>query len=111
MESWPDVQIDVENTCSTTSKESSSVKSVKIKKLANSQINIGLQMTSGQIKQELATEVNDKHNQMNHRQLGSLIQVTPEMMVKGVQDSAGREGYLKHGSSQVFLQRNLRNES
>ena len=79
-----------------------------MKKVANSQINIGLQMTSVRIKQELATEVNDKHNQMNHCQLGSLIQVTPEMRVKGGQDSAGHEGYLKHGSSQVFLQRNLK---
>ena len=79
-----------------------------MKQVANSQINIELQMTSVQIKQELAMEINDEHSQMNHCQLGSLIQVTPEMEVKGVPDSTGRQGYLKHGSSQVFLQRNLK---
>ena len=60
-----------------------------------------------QIKPELTMEVNEEHRQINHCKLGSPIQVPPEMRVKGGQDSAGHEGYLKHGSSQVFLQRNL----
>ena len=108
MESSPEVQIDVENKYSTTSKEASSVKLVNMKKLANSQINIGLLMTSVHVKQELATEFNYKRNQMNQRQLGSLFQVKPEMTAEGVQDSAGREGYQKHGSTQVFLHKNLK---
>ena len=61
-----------------------------------------------QIKPELTMEVNEEHRQINHCKLGSPIQVPPEMRVKGGQDSAGHEGYLIHGSSQVFLQRNLK---